>query len=654
MPKPHSLRWFASLKWATGLFALLAALLCASVLAQSTAGKPTTPPKPPAPTRLDQAQILFSDALTPPPDSAAWQPQQLPDNWSLTRPGVGGFAWYRIEFTLNAKQLQLSALHVPKVSMNGAAFINGEFVGSGGRFTEPIARQWYRPQIYVIPKSLLVEGRNVIHYRVKAYANDAGGLSELYFGVGTPVAEMWRDQYFWQLITVQMTSALSVGLSSLALLAWMLRRWSSAYGYYGASVLLWGIRNTHFLFRDLPLPVHYWELLVSSSQIWVALLMFMFVLRFENLRRPWLERGMAAFAVLAPCVLWAVDALQFRSTTTACYAILLLIGTYILGALARVAWRDRSAATVLLLGATSVVFGLSLHAWLVYANLLDYSTPYYLHYGPPVLFIAVAWNMFVRFAQAQDEADHLTRTLESRIEEKSAELALTHERIRAAEAANLRIMERERFMQDMHDGLGSQLVSSLAMAQAGELSREQTYELLRSCIDDLRLAIDTSNDADDSLALALGNLRFRMEPRLKSAGIALQWHAELDHNEQSLPPECKLPILRIVQESITNTLKHARARTLWVSISQSPTALVIEVRDDGCGFKVDATRQGGQGKGLNSLDKRARTLGAELLLSSSPAGTTVRLTLPLPRPGDSGTNCGTNGGTNSGSNSGSA
>ena len=184
-------------------------------------------------------------------------------------------------------------------------------------------------------------------------------------------------------------------------------------------------------------------------------------------------------------------------------------------------------------------------------------------------------------------------------------------------------------MQDMHDGLGSQLVSSLALAQCGQLSPTQTYELLRGCIDDLRLAIDASTDSRDSLPLALGNLRFRMEPRLKSAGISLRW--DTAHLKENLPLsiEQQLPVLRIIQETITNTLKHAKAQALSVHVVSIPTQLVINITDDGCGFDVEAARAHSRGKGLNSLGKRARVIGAELSIISSSQGTHTRLVLPL-------------------------
>jgi signal transduction histidine kinase len=172
-------------------------------------------------------------------------------------------------------------------------------------------------------------------------------------------------------------------------------------------------------------------------------------------------------------------------------------------------------------------------------------------------------------------------------------------------------------------------VSSLVMARAGELTSQQTYELLRSCIDDLRLAIDTSQDSPDSLLLALGNLRFRMQPRLKAAGITLLWETQQLSHPLPLRLQDKLPLLRIVQESLANALKHAHAKTIRVEASNTETELTIRITDDGMGFDVAAEKARATGKGLHSLDKRARVLGAQLRIDSSAQGSCIVLTLPL-------------------------
>ena len=253
---------------------------------------------------------------------------------------------------------------------------------------------------------------------------------------------------------------------------------------------------------------------------------------------------------------------------------------------------------------------------------------------PLLPIVATLWFLAVCFFLVNDFTGSLraqrqhTAQLAEELAVQKQELSRLHALERASQEAKAAALERGRIMQDMHDGLGSQLVSSLAMARAGELSSLQTYDLLRSCIDDLRLAIDTAQDTEDSLLLALGNLRFRMQPRLKAAGITLHWKTQTLSNPLPLRPQHQLPVLRVIQESLTNALKHANASTITVEATNTDTELTIRIEDDGQGFDVDAAKEQATGKGLSGLEKRARVLGAQLQVRSTAQGTRVELVLP--------------------------
>ncbi|RZL29769.1 MAG: hypothetical protein EOP35_24975 [Rubrivivax sp.] len=103
-----------------------------------------------------------------------------------------------------------------------------------------------------------------------------------------------------------------------------------------------------------------------------------------------------------------------------------------------------------------------------------------------------------------------------------------------------------------------------------------------------------------------------------------------------LEPALALQVLRLIQEAMTNVIKHAQARTLTLAANQAGDALEVRIEDDGCGFDAAAVRAG---QGLASMRQRARALGATLSWHSTPArGTCVRLRLPLQAgaPGQSG------------------
>src|SRR4029078_12310682 len=127
---------------------------------------------------------------------------------------------------------------------------------------------------------------------------------------------------------------------------------------------------------------------------------------------------------------------------------------------------------------------------------------------------------------------------------------------------------------------------SLAAVQLGALDPKGMAQVLRDAMDDMRLAIDTLSPGREGLLEALGNLRSRLEPRFGAAGVELRF-VYVDVPEQlDVEAAPALQILRVLQQSLTNVLKHARAPQVRVEISlrRDPARLVLAVADDGCGF----------------------------------------------------------------------
>jgi signal transduction histidine kinase len=95
-------------------------------------------------------------------------------------------------------------------------------------------------------------------------------------------------------------------------------------------------------------------------------------------------------------------------------------------------------------------------------------------------------------------------------------------------------------------------------------------------------------------------------------------------------------IYRIVQESLTNSAKHAQARRVWVTAHEAEDALFIHIRDDGQGFDAQAvlkTPWQDRGLGLAGMMERASLFGGSVQITSRPgSGTTIDVQFPLVRP----------------------
>ena len=195
--------------------------------------------------------------------------------------------------------------------------------------------------------------------------------------------------------------------------------------------------------------------------------------------------------------------------------------------------------------------------------------------------------------------------------------------------------ERQRLMRDMHDGVGSSLMSALRLVEHGEAALVVVPQVLRECIDDLKISIDSLEPVDADLLALLASLRFRLSPRLEGAGLALHWQV------QDLPPlpwldaQSALNVLRVLQEVLTNIIKHSGAREITVSTAEGHQAhapgVEVRIADDGGGFEppaLDALPPGR--KGLANIRVRVHALVGRCRWQAGEGGGTVFvLWLPL-------------------------
>lgn len=199
-----------------------------------------------------------------------------------------------------------------------------------------------------------------------------------------------------------------------------------------------------------------------------------------------------------------------------------------------------------------------------------------------------------------------------------AELAKAREEIVLQQIEDSKLTERLHLVNDVHDGFGSQLTSAGLRVESGEMSQADTAALLQECITDLHLLVDALSESDRTLREALVDFRYRTSTRLAEHPIQLTWDLAAA-SAKSPPPRVTLQVLRIVQEALTNALKHAEASEVHISATGSSSGtLTIEVRDNGRGLPSAFTH----GKGVRSMQSRALHIGAELCIEPVATGGT--------------------------------
>ena len=261
-----------------------------------------------------------------------------------------------------------------------------------------------------------------------------------------------------------------------------------------------------------------------------------------------------------------------------------------------------------------------------------------LQFAAAPTFLAFAVVLYRRFIVAMHDSDQLNHHLESLVDERTRELAAAFDKVRETESQKIVLAERERLMRDMHDGIGSQLIGTLSRLDDEDREQREIAAELRDALQDLRVMIDSLDDVGDDLVVVLGLFRNRVQAQLDHAGLRLHWGVRDLPTVPGLGPERVLHLLRILQEAVTNAVKHASARNLWIE-TRAPLDIegvgcaAIVIRDDGVGMSPD----GVGGRGLSNMRYRASQIGAVIRYESSDSGTSIVVgfpTDPMPRPDD--------------------
>lgn len=235
--------------------------------------------------------------------------------------------------------------------------------------------------------------------------------------------------------------------------------------------------------------------------------------------------------------------------------------------------------------------------------------------------------IIARNVRLYESIESFNQELNERLVASEAEIRDNYERLNEANEEAALSAERQRLLQDMHDGIGAQLVGMLALVRGTNKSFTMVEQGLAEMLDDLRLIIDSLDSATNDLPIALGIFRTRIEPRLRNAGIHTEW--DFDNLPIDLPcaPSQTLQLYRILQESMSNALQHSNGTRLKFSASMAKggteTTVTVSVADNGTWKEPNDERQH---RGLTSMERRAQALGGVLNVDGQPSGTTVNVT----------------------------
>jgi PAS domain S-box-containing protein len=199
--------------------------------------------------------------------------------------------------------------------------------------------------------------------------------------------------------------------------------------------------------------------------------------------------------------------------------------------------------------------------------------------------------------------------------------------------------ERRRLARELHDEIGQVLTTvgmrlhQLKATNGGSAGAalDEDIAFVNRAIEEVReLSLNLRPPMLDVLGLEAA-LRWYAQMQSQRSGVEIRLAGHLD--VPRLAPDLEIACFRIVQESVTNVLRHAQARHIWIELQQEDTELSVAIRDDGIGFDVAAMQERarlGGSVGILAIRERIDLLGGQLEVESTPGqGTRIVARLPL-------------------------
>ncbi len=250
---------------------------------------------------------------------------------------------------------------------------------------------------------------------------------------------------------------------------------------------------------------------------------------------------------------------------------------------------------------------------------------------------SVSLVLYLQQERAHERTQALLRELDAtHVQLKEAHTSLSTYALRVEELTML--TERQRIAREIHDTLSQGLTALVMQLDAahsyflkGHAAQGQEVVMhamthARTVLTETRYVLHdlrTDKPRPDDLAEMVQE---EIDRFMTTTGISCD--AELDALVNTPPVHCT-HVLRVVTEGLTNITRHARARHAWVRVIPREQKLEIEIADDGVGFEPTAVIPSAGHYGLIGLHERARLIGGQLAIRSSPGnGTTLRIDVP--------------------------
>jgi signal transduction histidine kinase len=574
------------------------------------------------PRMLAQAELAISDS-TVPPAAADWVAVTLPEDWRAeTRYRLGQQGWYRFSLGHRAPPDESWSVYLWRFSMNAEVFMNGELIGTGGSFDEPITRNWNRPLLFAIPATLWRDTGNEVQVRLRVYPG-FGNMMPIAVGPTAALRPDYETRFFRQITLGQASTLLTLCIAVIALAFWIVNRSETAYLYFALSSLAWSAYTLNLHIQSIPVSSSVWWSAMHLSLDAFAVFLVLFAHRLFAVQRPRLERAIVAFMVacVACYSIWDLPAIARYSNIT--HMVTTALGLYLALWIAARAIRHPSIDSIVFAASMFAVVSLAVHDLLLSTRTVPgmwRTQSYMVQFAAPLMFAVMIVHLTGRFRRALVQIKHHNIELRERVAETTRSLEDSFRERQELERQQAIALERERIYRDLHDDVGAKVLTLIYSA-----STEHEASLARGVMSELRSIVSTGHFEGGALGEISATMRAETQRRCDAAGLRLDW---LEAGDGRLSAHQHYQVQRILRELVSNVIEHSHGSAVAVALEANERILTLTVSDDGAGIVAASTANG---HGLSGIRQRVTEMAGSVEWTvAEPRGTRCRVSVPLP------------------------
>jgi len=529
--------------------------------------------------------------------------------------------WFKVRIPPEIDNFSQPALYIWRHNIRISVYAEQQYIGGTA---ENVWGQtgigWNKPLLLNIPAH---QSPTFLYIKLEAGPSGAW-LSPLIVGDRVDLLGDYSERYLLQVTASQWAVGISLVLSIFSLWLWSKRRLDRLYLQFSILSFLGCITNAFGAISFIPIDLSFWLRVVHTSLDWSSFLLVSFTvnaLKMEKLR--WLPKALLILAIIATFTHILVPDKYFFKTA---YPILVVEQLAIFYVAVLVILQTFSKRKT-----TSLWFSVA-YAGMVILQTHDFygafiaSTDVFIegsnwsHLSLPLLIIAFYAHLITRFVSALNESESLTTDLEQRVATTRAKLEASYSENQRIELKAATDAQRMKIYRDLHDDVGSKLVTILHQQPDAAAAR-----LVRDALESLRASVYRANHGDEALDQFVASISEEVALRIESAGLDFECQIAEQADSVLVSANTAYHVTRILRELVSNVLHHAHAKTVRLEIRLESSDLVLTIADDGVGSKPWIASDGG----IAHIQSRVEELGGVISYESTHPGvrTTFRVEL---------------------------